>query len=423
MRAAHDRGPEVAPSIVHEVLRSPGQPLDAETRAHFEPRFGHDFGKVRVHADAQAAVSARAVNALAFTVGNHVVLGDHGEPSTSGERGRLLAHELMHVVQQSGAGLLSGHDLRVSGPEEPAEHEAAAFADLVSCPAAPPNRYSTGAAGGAPVHVQRDVAIEPVVSESAGVLSRTEIVGALAHNRHWITDPGLISKLRDVLGIDPMPAVIDEDFVRAVARWQAENGLTQDGRIGQITRLYLAEELEKEGLPLEAARLRATAPAPAPQVDIDTSFCGCQQQLRDSITDNLDFIDTYERCKNDPHNHTGDQIESCVNQDFAARGIPLSTAGTTSSVGQIQVAPVAGHCGALTRSETFAHEWSHSTHQRELVRRFGSGTPAFDRAWNESTDWADDEIRARVVGDNFLLWVIASLDQMCGAPAAPAHSP
>jgi len=79
-RASATEGPRAdagvrptAPPIVHEVLRSPGRPLDAATRAFMEPRFGHDFSKVRVHADAEAAASARAVNALAYTVGNHVV--------------------------------------------------------------------------------------------------------------------------------------------------------------------------------------------------------------------------------------------------------------------------------------------------------------------------------------------------------------
>jgi len=56
------------PPIVHEVLRSSGQPLDAATQAYFEPRLGQDFSKVRVHADAKAAESARAVNALAYTL-------------------------------------------------------------------------------------------------------------------------------------------------------------------------------------------------------------------------------------------------------------------------------------------------------------------------------------------------------------------
>ncbi len=85
----------LAPPLVHDVLATPGTPLGGAERAFFEPRLGHDFAKVRVHADTAAAASARAVNARAYTVGNHVVLGDG-----SADR-RLLAHELAHVVQQS----------------------------------------------------------------------------------------------------------------------------------------------------------------------------------------------------------------------------------------------------------------------------------------------------------------------------------
>ena len=89
------------PLVVHDVLRSPGQPLDAETRAYMEPRFGHDFSRVRVHADAKAAESAQAVNAQAYTVGRDIVFGtDAYSPSTYAGR-QLVAHEMAHVVQQS----------------------------------------------------------------------------------------------------------------------------------------------------------------------------------------------------------------------------------------------------------------------------------------------------------------------------------
>jgi hypothetical protein len=145
---------ESVPSIVHDVLRSPGQPLDASMRAYFEPRFGHDFSqvpvhrptpqlnlmpsklgvshpdddyerdaeknakdvlktaapitapavdfsRVRIHTDSRAADSAQAVNAAAYTVGHNIVFGPgQYEPATT--KGRLtLAHELTHVVQQS----------------------------------------------------------------------------------------------------------------------------------------------------------------------------------------------------------------------------------------------------------------------------------------------------------------------------------
>jgi len=89
-----------APPIVHSVLRSPGQPLDATTRAFFEPRFGRDLSTVRVHTDGRAADSAAAVGAVAYTVGSDVVFGRarYAPDSTSGKH--LLAHELAHVIQQ-----------------------------------------------------------------------------------------------------------------------------------------------------------------------------------------------------------------------------------------------------------------------------------------------------------------------------------
>ncbi len=93
------------PAIVHEVISSPGQPLDKESRAFFEPRFSHDFGKVRVHADMRAAESAQAVHARAFAVGNHIVFGTGAVASPSLSARRLLAHELTHIVQQKGNGL------------------------------------------------------------------------------------------------------------------------------------------------------------------------------------------------------------------------------------------------------------------------------------------------------------------------------
>jgi hypothetical protein len=88
-----------APPIVHDVLSSSGQPLDAETRAFYEPRFGCDFSHVRLHTDAAAAASAQALHAHAYTVGSRIVLPSGRTPSSAG-RQQLLAHELTHVVQQ-----------------------------------------------------------------------------------------------------------------------------------------------------------------------------------------------------------------------------------------------------------------------------------------------------------------------------------
>jgi len=93
-----------ASGIVGEVLASSGRPLDAQTRAFFEPRFGRDFSNVRIHSDDAAADSAQAIEASAYTSGSHIVFGngEHRPETTEGQR--LLAHELAHVVQQSERG-------------------------------------------------------------------------------------------------------------------------------------------------------------------------------------------------------------------------------------------------------------------------------------------------------------------------------
>ncbi len=98
-----------APPIVDEVLRSPGQPLDQKTRAFMEPRFGHDFGNVRVHTDGRAAKAASMVDARAYTVGSHIVFGVGEYAPQTGSGLQLLSHELTHVVQQRAGVYLSGN--------------------------------------------------------------------------------------------------------------------------------------------------------------------------------------------------------------------------------------------------------------------------------------------------------------------------
>ena len=85
-----------------------GASLPAETLRFFEPRFGQDFGDVRVHTDAAAAVTASSINARAYTLGRDIVFGS-GQymPHTSSGRA-LLAHELTHVLQQRRGSIPSG---------------------------------------------------------------------------------------------------------------------------------------------------------------------------------------------------------------------------------------------------------------------------------------------------------------------------
>jgi hypothetical protein len=87
-------------STIHGVLSSPGQPLVPASRRFMESRFGHDFSRVRVHTGENAAASAKAVGALAYTVGHNVVFagGQYAPATLAGKR--LIAHELTHVIQQ-----------------------------------------------------------------------------------------------------------------------------------------------------------------------------------------------------------------------------------------------------------------------------------------------------------------------------------
>ena len=108
---------EAAPAV-DDVLRSPGHPLDAGIREAMEPRFGHGFGSVRVHADGRAARAASAVSARAFTVGSDLVFGaGNYRPETAAGK-RLIAHELTHVVQQRGTSA-AGHLQRAPEDESP----------------------------------------------------------------------------------------------------------------------------------------------------------------------------------------------------------------------------------------------------------------------------------------------------------------
>jgi hypothetical protein len=131
------------PAAVHDVLRSPGQPLDRSTLAFMEPRFGHDFSRVRVHVDGGAAESARAVNAHAYAVGTHIAFAQSRfEPRTADGR-RLLAHELAHVVQQGG----DRYDTLAISDDAGAEREADRAADAVL--AGPVSTVSAHPAAGA----------------------------------------------------------------------------------------------------------------------------------------------------------------------------------------------------------------------------------------------------------------------------------
>ncbi len=119
-------------SSVHAVINSPGQPLDARLRSPLERILRADLSGVQVHSGPEAAASARAVQANAYTSGNHIVLGADVSPTNDH---KTIAHEVVHTVQQS-RGPVSGVEapggIRISDPSDAFEHEASSVAEHVA---------------------------------------------------------------------------------------------------------------------------------------------------------------------------------------------------------------------------------------------------------------------------------------------------
>ena len=159
-RKSKHSGSSETPPIVHEVLNSPGQPLDAETRGFMESRFGYDFSRVRVHSGTAAEQSARDINANAYTVRQNIVFGA-GQFAPHQSVGRtLLAHELAHVVQQ-------GRPKYPAAGQGNCERDAEDAAGSVGSGNAPVVR--TSAVSGT---VQRQAATDPIARQASQKKSR-----------------------------------------------------------------------------------------------------------------------------------------------------------------------------------------------------------------------------------------------------------
>jgi hypothetical protein len=124
-------------TAVRDVLHSGGRPLDTRSRAHMDARFGHDFSRVRVHTGARAADSARAVGAMAYTVGRDIVFGDERYAPGTSAGDDLLAHELAHVIQQGDARDRARADFTGDSASHEGNADAMARAALSGAPIGP----------------------------------------------------------------------------------------------------------------------------------------------------------------------------------------------------------------------------------------------------------------------------------------------
>lgn len=362
------------PDSVAQTLAGTGQRLEAAPQALMEQQFGRTFGDVRVHADASDAASATAIGARAYTHGRDIVFAS-GEyrPRTAGGL-RLLVHELAHVVQQSGD-------------------------------------------AGAPV--QRDLAIKPQgVNQKERKLTEKDIKDAITFNAQQVKKKETLRKVRDVIGISPEPATSDRDLVLGVARWQASHGVAQDGRLEPTTVMLIVEELQAEGANVKglgtvAKNLKGEF-AKGAIVDIDASHCGCKANLDHEIKSADFMIGEYKACGADSKNKTGADIENCKDVRAAAKGIKLTTLGTTSSSAAIALTGARkGPCAKLMESIDLAHERIHSVHTKELQQKLGAGSKAFDKAFNDASDWVADEVNSRNTDKSMANWALSVLKRIC----------
>jgi len=182
------------------------------------------------------------VNALAYTVGRDVVYGTEQSAPDTGEGKRLLAHELTHVAQQ-GLSDPNGYALRIGSTNDVFEHQADGVALNILH-----GQFARPIVSISQPLVQRDLARPPRgLPSPVKALTPEEIQAAIEFNQSRFSDPYSIRVIRDVVGIAPLPAVVDEELIQAIKQWQAERNMTQDGRVGHLTTRSIFLELVAEG--------------------------------------------------------------------------------------------------------------------------------------------------------------------------------
>jgi outer membrane protein OmpA-like peptidoglycan-associated protein len=189
-RTAARDDPSNASPIIAQVLRSSGTPLARHVRSPMEAGLKHDFGHVRVHTGSLANESARAVEAVAYTAGSHIVFSDGTyQPERPGGLG-VIAHELVHVVQQSGSAARIQDLDRLQldrGAGDPLEVEARSAAGMVAAGASEP---ITVRPGQRPFVQRKGISLELKDAESLP-LPATSLTGLTTDELHvlaWLRD-------------------------------------------------------------------------------------------------------------------------------------------------------------------------------------------------------------------------------------------
>lgn len=138
----------------------------------------------------------------------------------------------------------------------------------------------------------------------------------------------------------------------------------------------------------------------------DAEFCqlckDCQQTADDEIASSKAMQEEYRKAGLDPKNKTGGDIEVAVKKSLAAQGYTTTVAGTTDDQGNITITPKKDPCAKISEAATMAHEKVHQTTQKALEKKYGKGTAAFRKAWNNGKNWAQDEVNAYAADQKYM---------------------
>lgn len=186
-----------------QMSKGSGAYLPGDTNRFMSGAFGTDFSNVNIHTGTDAVKMNQQLGARAFTHGNDIYFNSGQYNPYDGNGKSLLAHELTHVIQQSG------------------------------------NSET----------IQRDLAVEPPNPEAGvmGLLEPEEVSSALHYNLDRFANAPELRLMRDLLGLsEEAEHLIDEEFVQAVASWQAMYNLDVDGKLGVDTVRTLVAEYRGE---------------------------------------------------------------------------------------------------------------------------------------------------------------------------------
>jgi Domain of unknown function (DUF4157) len=257
---------EAASSVRDIIGKGGGQPLDRELRGEMEGRLGHDFSDVRIHTDADAARSAAAVSARAYTVGHEVVFGRDSPALDSAPGKHTLAHELTHVVQQRTgpvAGTPTGDGISISDPSDVFEQAAEANAARVMAVRRPDTHVSDSGASAA---AQREV---------------------------WQRDPADT----DMVGLEDEEEEDEEDLAETEVEDQAEFEADEDEEEDSLQGIWMQRDPDATGAASapdgSAAPADGSAPAAdgsgAPTVDQFSSQFNTDEIVSDMIEEGSDM--------------------------------------------------------------------------------------------------------------------------------------